>query len=84
MPSGWDVRHGIGRMKPVARRKSENFAPSGAVSFWYYNKTSLLAVDAANDPRAYMIGKRLIEAEKSPAPQVIEDPKTDLKALLKP
>ena len=56
----------------------------GAVSFWYYNKTSLLAVDAANDPRAYMIGKRLIEAEKSPAPQVIEDPKTDLKALLKP
>jgi 3-phenylpropionate/trans-cinnamate dioxygenase ferredoxin reductase subunit len=31
-----------------------------------------------------MIGKRLIEAEKSPAPQVIEDPKTDLKALLKP
>ena len=56
----------------------------GAVSFWYYNKDSLLAVDAANDPRAYMIGKRLIEAGKSPAIDVIEDPKTDLKALLKP
>ena len=56
----------------------------GAVSFWYYNKASLLAVDAANDPRAYMIGKRLIEAGKSPAIDVIEDPKTDLKALLKP
>ena len=56
----------------------------GAVSFWYYNKASLLAVDAANDPRAYMIGKRLIEAGKSPAINVIEDPKTDLKALLKP
>ena len=56
----------------------------GAVSFWYYNKTSLLAVDAANDPRAYMIGKRLIEAGKSPEIDVIEDPKTDLKALLKP
>ena len=55
-----------------------------AVSFWYYNKASLLAVDAANDPRAYMIGKRLIEAGKSPAIDVIEDPKTDLKALLKP
>ena len=56
----------------------------GAVSFWYYNKASLLAVDAANDPRAYMIGKRLIEAGKSPAIDVIEDPKSDLKALLKP
>jgi 3-phenylpropionate/trans-cinnamate dioxygenase ferredoxin reductase subunit len=56
----------------------------GAVSFWYYNKASLLAVDAANDPRAYMIGKRLIEAGKSPAIDVIEYPKTDLKALLKP
>ena len=56
----------------------------GAVSFWYYNKASFLAVDAANDPRAYMIGKRLIEAGKSPAIDVIEDPKSDLKALLKP
>lgn len=56
----------------------------GAVSFWYYNKASLLAVDAANDPRAYMIGKRLIEAGKSPAIDVIEDPRSDLKALLKP
>jgi len=56
----------------------------GAVSFWYYNKASLLAVDAANDPRAYMIGKRLIEAGKSPAIDVIEDPQSDLKALLKP
>ena len=29
---------------------------------------TLLAVDAMNDPRAYMVGKRLIEAGKSPAP----------------
>jgi 3-phenylpropionate/trans-cinnamate dioxygenase ferredoxin reductase subunit len=43
----------------------------------------LLAVDAANDPRAYMVGKRLIEAGKSPAPDVVADPATDLKALLK-
>ncbi len=37
----------------------------GAVSFWYYKGDALLAVDAANDPRAYMIGKRLIEGGKS-------------------
>lgn len=55
----------------------------GAVSFWYYQGDRLLAVDAMNDSRAYMIGKRLIEAGKSPAPSVIADPATDLKALLK-
>lgn len=54
-----------------------------AVSFWYYAGATLLAVDAANDPRGYMIGKRLIEAGKSPSPEVIADPETDMKALLK-
>jgi 3-phenylpropionate/trans-cinnamate dioxygenase ferredoxin reductase subunit len=55
----------------------------GATSFWYYAGTTLLAVDAMNDPRGYMIGKRLIEAGKSPDPAVIADPETDMKALLK-
>jgi len=55
----------------------------GAVSFWYYRGDDLLAVDAMNDPRGYMIGKRLIEGGKSPAPAVIADPATDMKALLK-
>ena len=61
----------------VTRRTSD------AVSFWYYAGATLLAVDAANDPRGYMIGKRLIEAGKSPSPDVIADPGTDMKALLK-
>ena len=61
----------------VTRRTSD------AVSFWYYAGATLLAVDAANDPRGYMIGKRLIEAGKSPSPEVIADPETDMKALLK-
>ncbi len=51
-------------------------------SFWYYKGETLLAVDAMNDPRAYMIGKRLIEAEKSPDRAIIADPTSDLKALL--
>lgn len=55
----------------------------GAVSFWYYRGPTLLSVDAMNDARAYMIGKRLIEAGKSPEPAVIADPATNLKALLK-
>ena len=51
-------------------------------SFWYYLGEELLAVDAMNDPRAYMIGKRLIKARRSPDPAVVRDPDADLKALL--
>jgi len=54
-----------------------------SVSHWYFAGDTLLAVDAMNDPRAYMIGKRLIEAGKSPAAAVIADPTTDMKALLR-
>lgn len=56
----------------------------GSASFWYYLRETLLAVDAANDPRGYMVGKRMIEAGKSPDPALIADPATDLKALLRP
>lgn len=57
-------------------------AAPGPVSFWYFRGETLLAVDAANDPRGYMIGKRLIESGKSPSPETITDPDTDMKALL--
>jgi 3-phenylpropionate/trans-cinnamate dioxygenase ferredoxin reductase component len=62
----------------VVTRKGEG----DAVSFWYYRGDRLLAVDAMNDARAYMVGKRLIEGGKSPAPEVITGT-ADLKALLK-
>lgn len=55
----------------------------GAFSVWYFAGDRLLAVDAMNDPRAYMVGKRLIEAGRSPSAQEITDA-PDLKALLKP
>ena len=53
------------------------------VSFWYYGGGKLLAVDAMNDARAYMIGKRLIEMGKSPDPAMIADADADLKPLLR-
>lgn len=56
----------------------------GAQSHWYYKGTQLLAVDAMNDARNYMVGKRLIEAGRSPDPALITDPATDMKALLRP
>ncbi len=55
----------------------------GSRSHWYYSGDTLLAVDAMNDARAYMVGKRLLEAGKSPAPSAVGNPETDLKALLK-
>jgi 3-phenylpropionate/trans-cinnamate dioxygenase ferredoxin reductase component len=58
--------------------------PDGdAVSFWYFRGDALLAVDAMNDPRAYMVGKRLIEQGKSPAKAALADAATVLKDLLK-
>jgi 3-phenylpropionate/trans-cinnamate dioxygenase ferredoxin reductase subunit len=62
----------------IVTRKGEG----EAVSFWYYRGDTLLAVDAMNDARAYMVGKRLIESGKSPAPDIIATA-PDLKALLK-
>ena len=53
------------------------------VSHWYYAGDRLIAVDAMNDGRAYMVGKRLIESGRSPDPALIADPSTDLKPLLK-
>lgn len=51
-------------------------------SFWYFKQNDLLAVDAINDPRAYMVAKRLIEAGKSPNPARVADIRSDLKSLL--
>lgn len=53
----------------------------GGTSFWYYRGGTLLAVDAMSDGRAYMVGKRLIEAGHSPSPEVVAGA-PDLKALL--
>jgi len=54
-----------------------------AASFWYFAQDRLIAVDAMNDPRAYMVGKRLLEAGRSADPAVVGDPASDLKALLR-
>ena len=54
---------------------------NGPISFWYYKGLELLAVDAANDPRSYMMGKRWIEAGKSPSPEDVADPEVELKKV---
>ncbi|MFT6913647.1 MAG: 3-phenylpropionate/trans-cinnamate dioxygenase ferredoxin reductase subunit, partial [Paracoccaceae bacterium] len=56
---------------------------AGGVSHWYFKGETLVSVDAMNDPRSYMIAKRLIEAGKSPAKAAVIEPQTDLKSLLR-
>jgi 3-phenylpropionate/trans-cinnamate dioxygenase ferredoxin reductase subunit len=53
----------------------------GGQSIWYYRGDTLLAVDAISDPKAYMQGKRWIEAGFSPDSKSVEDPDIELKSL---
>lgn len=53
----------------------------GSQSVWYYAGPRLLAVDAMNDPRAYMTAKRWIEAGYSPPAELVADPDAELKTL---
>lgn len=54
----------------------------GMVSYWYYVGDKLLAVDAMNDPRSYMMGKRMIEAGKTVPKDVVADPAANLKSYM--
>lgn len=51
-------------------------------SIWYYRAGQFIAVDAMNDPRAYMMGKRWLESGVSPDPARISDGAADLKTLV--
>ncbi len=80
----YDVKLQIAGLNTGYDRIVTRRGESGAVSFWYFRGDDLLAVDAMNDPRAYMVGKRLIEAGRSADAAVIADGSADLKTLLRP
>lgn len=58
-------------------------AREGASSIWYFSNGALIAVDAINDARAYVIGKKLLDSGV-PAfvRDAVADPDTDLKSLV--
>jgi 3-phenylpropionate/trans-cinnamate dioxygenase ferredoxin reductase component len=51
-------------------------------SVWYYCDEDLVAVDAMNDPRSYIIGRKMLDNGYSPPPDCIADTRFDLKALV--
>ena len=53
----------------------------GSVSVWYFRDGRFLAVDAVNDAKAYVVGKKLLELGRTPDRASLEDPAFDLKAL---
>ncbi|WP_386625123.1 NAD(P)/FAD-dependent oxidoreductase [Sulfitobacter geojensis] len=79
----YDVKLQIAGLNTGYDRVVTRRTDADSVAFWYYRGDELLAVDAMNDPRGFMVGKRLIESGKSPAAELIADPATELKALLK-
>ena len=70
---------GAGHDRIVVR---EATGQGGGRSHWNFRAGTLLAVDAINDPRAYMVGKRLLEAGRTPDAALLADPATNLRALL--
>jgi 3-phenylpropionate/trans-cinnamate dioxygenase ferredoxin reductase subunit len=53
----------------------------GGQSIWYFRGGTLLAVDAISDPKAFVQGKRWIEAGISPDSAAVANPDIDLKSL---
>ncbi len=56
--------------------------PGSSFSAWYLQEGRLIAVDAINDPRAYVVASKLILRGARPSPQVLADTGRELKELL--
>lgn len=54
----------------------------GSLSIWYFCKGVFIAVDAINDAKAYVTGKKLLELGRPVDPVSIADPALDLKSLM--
>ncbi len=79
----YDVKLQIAGLNSGYDRVHRREGASGAVSFWYYTGGTFIAVDAMNDPRSFMVGKRLLEMGRNVDPALVSDPATDLRSLLK-
>lgn len=57
-------------------------AREGSLSIWYFNAGEFIAVDAINDAKAYVTGKKLLDMGRSVDRATIADPAQDLKTLI--
>lgn len=64
----------------IKRDESEN--GQHKFSTWYFKGTELLAVDAVNNAKAYVVGSKLIGQKAHPSKEDIANTELDLKSLL--
>lgn len=55
---------------------------AGKLSHWYFANGKLIAVDAMNDPKSFLMGRQLIERGLLATPEQVSDPSFNLKTLL--
>lgn len=61
---------------------TRNGTSANGLSHWYFRKGNLLAVDAINDAKTFMIARRLLDAGTQMTPDIAADPDADLRVLL--
>jgi 3-phenylpropionate/trans-cinnamate dioxygenase ferredoxin reductase subunit len=54
----------------------------GSASVWYFREGKLIAVDAVNEAKAYVTGKKLLESGRTPDRSALADPAVDFKQFL--
>lgn len=72
--AGYNAGHDETLMRTGAR--------PGSLSVWYFRSGEFISVDAINDAKAYVTGKKLLENGATPAKEALLDPDFDLKQLL--
>ena len=72
--AGFNLGYGETVLRPGARE--------GSWSVWYFRDGRFVAVDAVNDAKAYVAGKKLLDTGAEPDRTILADPSADLKLLL--
>lgn len=78
----YDVKLQIAGLGAGHRHIVVRGADQGPRSHWYFGDQGLLAVDAMNDPRSFMLARRLLQSSLPVDPQLVADPARDLRSLL--
>ncbi|MFW8566248.1 NAD(P)/FAD-dependent oxidoreductase [Orrella sp. 11846] len=71
-----------GHSQIVCTGGSSDDAANPSVCIWYFQSDRLIALDAFNDPRAFMLGRRWIESDLSPCPLALSDKNMNLQTLV--
>lgn len=78
----FDVKLQIAGLSGAHDRVVTRLGAGPARSHWYFDGDRLQAVDAMNDPRVFMVAKRVLERGGPVDAALVADPASDLRALL--